>query len=159
MRRPRSSASRRRFTIRTQGLSEIQEARRSFARAGLDEARRESAQRASVATKARRSLIQRPQLSTADRPTRASVVQRTTLLQRSSSTPTFVRRASRTGALGAAAPDAVDDASSSKASAQTYEPTPMPAALRDKYKRPTTILPTPTGGEPPRRRNSLLQHV
>ena len=145
-----------RLTIREKGLTEIQEARRSYARAGNDERVAEQARRATLTNRSRRSLIQRPTLSTADRPARASVLQRTSMLQRSTSTPAFLVRNPRASMVQRPAP--ADDASDQSAPPDLErEPTPMPAALRDKYRKPPTVrLPSK---DPPRRRNSLLQHV
>ena len=145
-----------RLTIREKGLTEIQEARRSYARAGNDERVAEQARRATLTNRSRRSLIQRPTLSTADRPARASVLQRTSMLQRSTSTPAFLVRNPRASMVQRPAPP--DDASDQSAPPDLErEPTPMPAALRDKYRKPPTVrLPSK---DPPRRRNSLLQHV
>ncbi|KAK7230203.1 Zeta toxin [Aureococcus anophagefferens] len=141
-----------RLTIREKGLTEIQEARRSYARAGNDERVAEQARRATLTNRSRRSLIQRPTLSTADRPARASVLQRTSMLQRSTSTPAFLVRNPRASMVQR--PAQSDDASDQSAPPDLErEPTPMPAALRDKYRKPPTPL------REPRRRAAERQAV
>ena len=71
-------------------------------------------------------------------------------------TPAFLVRNPRASMVQRPAP--ADDASDQSAPPDLErEPTPMPAALRDKYRKPPTVrLPSK---DPPRRRNSLLQHV